>query len=299
MATTRRKSSCRGGAERRRRAPLLAALLLALPLAAVAQWREETLSLKLDSGRVLDVRVKRPPDAAQRLPVLILFGGFQRGARALDLIRLDQPALLVTFEYPFDAPRKFMFPSSLRYLPEFRVALRETLEGIDALTAALRARADVDAARMSIVGASAGAPFAIIGAQQNAIPGLIVVQGFGQVRKVIAQQFMLKWEPKYGAWLRPLAWLLAAGVVCYADVPEAADHAPHMSAAQKVLMIATTEDQRIPPEATENLWRALQQSPARSTRLDLPGRHLHGDADEQIADILQRSVEWLRREKLL
>ena len=252
---------------------------------------------------MLQARIKLPDSApaatSSRRPVLILFGGFRRGARALDLLEIEEPALLVTFEYPFDAPRRLVFPQSLHFLPQFRRAVHETFEGIAKLSAALRARPDVDVDRITIAGASAGAPFAIIGAQQNHIPGLVIVQGFGQVRSVIAQQFLLKWQPRYGIWCRPIAWLLAVAAVASADLPEAADYARKLAAGQKVLMITAAEDQRIPKEASDALWQALQRSSARSEKLELAGGHLNTGGSEQIAEILKRSKIWMRREKLL
>ncbi|MCI0749606.1 MAG: hypothetical protein L0Y32_03525, partial [Nevskiales bacterium] len=63
-----------------------------------------------------------------------------------------------TFDYPFDAPRKFIFPDSLKLAPELRDAIHGTLDGIGKLHDALKQRPDIDPARITVAGASAGAP---------------------------------------------------------------------------------------------------------------------------------------------
>ena len=101
----------------------------------------------------------------------MLFGGFQNAARVLERVQTDQPLVWATFDYPFTPPRKFRFPSSLKYAPEARAAIHGSFDGVVKLHQALKARGDVDPKRITVVGASAGAPFATVGAARSDIPG--------------------------------------------------------------------------------------------------------------------------------
>lgn len=288
------------------RAALLAAglLLAALPAAAnpvTAASREERVALSLASGRNIEARLRLPvaTAAGERLPVLMLFGGFKGAAGVLDLVRSEEPLIFASFDYPYDPPRKFIFPYSLRHLPEFKQALAETFEGIEVLYAHLRARPGVDPARITIAGASAGAPFATISAARLGIPGLVVVHGFGSTREVIAQQFIRKWEPKRGRWVRGPARALASFAVWYLEIAHAEEYARQLRSGQQVLMLTATEDSFIPRTASDALWQALQQSGARSERLEMPGDHLRSGAELQIAEILQRALVWMKTQNLL
>jgi dienelactone hydrolase len=278
------------------RAALLAAVLLlaAPPLSA----RDETVTLQLDSGRAVQAQLRFPEGAHGPLPALMLFGGFRSAHETLDLVRVEEPLLLASFDYPYDPPRKFIFPYSLRHLPEFRQAIADTFAGIGRLYAHLQSRSDVDAARITIAGASAGAPFAVISAAQHGIPGLVVVQGFGRTRDVVAQQFIRRWQPRHGDWVRAPARGLAAVLIWMLDIPHAEAHAVRLRSGQKALMVTARGDDMIPPEATEALWQAFRQTPAQHERLDLPGAHLRSSADDQIADILGHALQWMRAQGL-
>lgn len=281
-------------------APRLSAALLALALSAPAAGRVETLTLTLDDGRELTAQLRIPENARGRLPALMLFGGFRRAARVLDLVHSDRPLIWATFDYPFDPPRKFRFPSSLRYAPEARAAIHGAFEGVVKLHEALARHEAVDASRITVVGASAGAPFATVGAARSPIPGVILVQGMGDVTAVIENLIARKYRPKYGDWVaRPSRWL-AEWINWYCEIPDIAAQARQLRASQKVLMFTAAQDDFIPKAASEALWTALQESPARAERIDVEGVHLGvGDDSERIADLLRRSMQWMEKEGLL
>lgn len=269
---------------------------LPVPLAAA----EDSLTLTLDSGREVPVRLRRDAPADTPQPAIILLGGFQRGGGAIDLVETELPVIWVGMDYPYDPPRKFIFPGSLRQLPAFSTAVDETLEALRKLVATLRARPDVDAQRISIIGASAGAPFAtIVGAQAN-IPGIVIVQGFGDLPTVIAHQFVRRWQPKYGDWVvRPAHWL-ARGLVWGLGLPHPEQYARQYQAGQQVLYIQAADDERIPASATQALWDAIGDSGASRTRRTLGGGHLGGSKDQAlINEMLRVGVAWMREAELL
>ena len=279
------------------RALLLAVVaLLALP----ADARDESLTLTLDDGRRLPATLRLPDSGAGPWPALMLFGGFRHAAQVLDKVQTPRPLVWATFDYPFEPPRKFRFPSSLAHAPEARAAIHGSFEGIQKLYHALRAHPRVDATRITVVGASAGAPFATVGAAREPIPGVILVQGMGDVPLVIGHLIARKYKAKYGDWIETPAHWLGRWIDWYCEIPDIAAQARRLRAGQKVLMFTARQDDFIPKPATEALWQALEDSAAASERIDLEGLHLGvGDDSARIADILRQSLAWMERQDLL
>lgn len=275
------------------------ALALTTATGAHAETRDEPLPLTLDSGREVTALLRMPVEASGPLPVIMLFGGFGGAERTLDYIKAPVPAIVASFPYPYDAPDGLGVRTFKRAVDDFGQGVDDTFDGIAKLTAALRARPDVDEARMTIVGASAGAPFATISAARLDIPGLVIVQGFGELSSVIARQFDLKLVERYGGWVRPVTHTVSCLLVGYLDLPAPEDAARHLQSGQQVLKVTATDDERIPAQATEALWSAIDGSDARATRMDLAGDHLRGYGDPEIDRILKRAVDWMQAHDLL
>jgi hypothetical protein len=277
----------------------LAAAIAAL-LAANAQARDEPLTLVLDDGRRLSATLRLPDSGEGPWPALMLFGGFRHAAQVLDKVQAPRPLVWATFDYPFEPPRKFRFPSSLAHAPEARAAIHGSFEGIQKLYHALRADPRVDASRITVVGASAGAPFATVAAAREPIPGVILVQGLGDVPLVIGHLIARKYKPKYGDWIETPALWLGRWINWYCEIPDIAEQARQLRESQQVLMFTAAQDDFIPPAATEALWEGLEDSHAIHERIDLEGLHLGvGDDSARIADILQRAMAWMERRDLL
>lgn len=278
------------------------ALLFAIAAltAASADARDETLTLTLDDGRTLAATLRVPDGSAGRLPALMLFGGFRHAAQVLDKVQTPRPVIWATFDYPFEPPRKFRFPDSLRHAPAARAAIHGSFEGIQKLYRALLAHPRVDPARITVVGASAGAPFATVGAAREPIPGVVLVQGMGDVPLVIGHLIARKYRAKYGDWVATPSHWLGRWIDWYCEIPDIAEQARQLRATQKVLMFTAAQDDFIPPAATAALWQALEDSAAIHERIDLPGVHLGvGDDRARIADILERAMRWMERQDLL
>lgn len=270
---------------------ILAALLATAP--AAAQQNIEQRAFTLDSGRVIHAQIRRPERSDGPLPAVMLFGGFRGAATVLDAVPADLPIVTASFDYPFDPPRRFRFLQSFVDLPAMGRGIDETFEGIRHLSAHLRERADVDAQRITIVGSSLGAPFATISAAELDLPGVVLVHGFGDVRNVIAQQFIRKLEPRYGAWTRWPARGLASALVWGFDLPAPELYAQTLRAHQRVLMITAREDDQVPAQATQALWDALQRSDAYVERIDQAGAHLRGTQDPRIAGLVHTALDWM------
>lgn len=273
-------------------------MLAAVSAPLSAQNLRETVDFTLDSGRVLTAEIRRPAQTREPLPAVLLFGGFRGAATVLDAVPQDVPVAAVSFDYPFDPPRKFVFPDTLMHIPAMARGIDETFEGIEHLVAHLRAREDIDDKRITIVGASLGAPFAVISAANLDLPGLVIVHGFGEVRRVIATQFIRKFEPRYGKWVRWPSWGLANALVWGFGLPAPERSAPKLGSEQRALMIVAGDDEMIPQRATETLWQALQASQARVERINEQGVHLQGTGDPRIADLVGTSLDWMHRNDL-
>ena len=277
---------------------LLLGVALAWPLAAGAV--DEKIPLTLDDGRTVEATLRIPDAAPGKLPALMLFGGFRRAAKVLDRVKTERPVIWATFDYPFEAPRKFSFPKSLADAPAARAAIHGSFDGVTKLHQALARHPRVDAARITVVGASAGAPFATVGAARAPIPGVILVQGLGDVPLVIEHLIARKYRPKHGDWVQTPSRWIARWINWYCEIPDIAGEARKLRAGQKVLMITAKQDDFIPKAATEALWTGLEASAAKRERIDLEGIHLGvGDDSARIAEILARAMQWMEKEGLL
>lgn len=274
----------------------LTALLVCVLIspASPAQLRAETtVELRLVSGRVIPARLVLPVQTGERLPAVMLFGGFERGAGALDLVEPSRPTLLASFDYPLSVPRKPRFWEALGLLPEARRGIADSVEAMGLLYAHLRTREDVDPARITLVGVSLGAPFAVAAAAEYGIPGLAVVHGFGQVRQVIAHQFIRRWEPRRGAWVRPVAHALAAFLTGYGGIPDVEARARTLRAEQRVMMLIAGDDELVPAAATAALLDGFRASAAQVESEVESGGHLAGEVDPRIPALLARTERWM------
>lgn len=257
-------------------------------------------SFKIPGNPGLIAHIERPQFAppGKKLPTLLIFGGFKEASETLELLKplLRDEVALASFDYPFSPPRKFEFPASLKFVPEVKAMTRQTVSGIRAMYAALQTREDVDSAKIAIVGASFGAPFALEAASlEPTLSRLAIVHGFGDVPGTAMHQLLRKWQPRYG-WLSYIpSWLIANLGWWYIGMQEPEESARALSENQKVLLVSAAEDSFIPREASESLWSALQESKAASERRIMPGDHLQPGSDQLIAQIMSQVVDWLDR----
>ncbi|MES0874965.1 alpha/beta hydrolase family protein [Sinimarinibacterium thermocellulolyticum] len=282
----------------RRRADVVLTLALLMSAPAVSARVVERIDLALASGREIRIEIRRPMHPDGPLPAVMLFGGLRGAATVLDAVPQDLPIAAASFDYPFDPPRDFEFPGTLRHIPAMARGIDETFEGIRHLSAHLRARADIDGARITIVGASLGAPFATISAVELDLPGLVIVHGFGEIRRVIGHQLARAAGRAGHAWMRWPAQGFANLLTWGLRLPAPERYAPRLGAHQRALMIVAGDDELIPAHATETLWSALQASDARVERIDEPGGHLQGTSDPRIGELVAVAMDWMQRNDL-
>lgn len=276
--------------------------LLLVPLAAPLHAADEQATFSLPSGTQITASLRWPDaeDAGRApLPAVMLFGGLEGTRQVLEVMPTDQAAVLASFPYPYLPPRRLDWRGLKPAADDFGQAVADTFAGIEQLTGYLRAHPRVDPTRITIVGASAGAPFAGISAQRLALPGLIVIQGFGDLPTVLGHQAYLAWDGDGGWVRRGLCQLLGWLLVSYLDLPDPAAFARRMQAPQRVLMMTAVDDHRVPAAATEALWDGFTASGAQRRRIDQPGDHLRGLGDARIPQIMRTATDWMRDNDLL
>lgn len=268
------------------------------------QFRKEKHEFTIGSGRILRASLlipHQPRDAKilQKFPVFLVFGGFQNAARVLEVFQPNVPAIVASFDYPFDPPRKFEFPRILRFAPQARQAIDDTLAGINELKRILKSRADVNPEQISIAGASFGAPFAIAAAAlDHEISGVVVIHGFGDVVGTAQSHLARKWKESLGILANPTAWLVSNLVGHYLNLPELEKFASKLCSRQRVLMISAEADRMIPSWSNAALWNSLQASSARVERIITPGDHIRHGSPELISGITAHVAAWMKANRL-
>jgi dienelactone hydrolase len=274
----------------------LAVFIQASLLQGAQGFSQSDIPLKLSSGRTMVARLRLPEkkDTGRSLPVFLVFGGFERADQVLDLLQPEFPVALASFDYPFEGSRELRFPESLKRLPAAKRLFPETVEGIRLLANELKSRPGLDPRKVFVVGASFGSPFALAAAADNPdVSGLVIVHGFGRIAETAENVLLRSWRPHYGWLAEPLAWLLSRSLWAYLDLPGPEDYARRLARRQRVLMITAARDSFIPPESSDSLWNALQESPAHLERLDLPGDHLMPGSDSLIRRMMREIRSWL------
>ncbi len=271
---------------------------------SVLSWKKESFSFALADGTQLNAQVQRPVlDVASgnhALPLVLIFGGFQDAAKVLSFFKTADPAVFATFDYPFVAERRFHFPQSLFLVSDAKRTVHQTLEGILLFRKILVDRGGVDPRRCSIIGASMGAPFALVsGARDPGFSGVVLIHGFGNAPEVITHQLNRSWIPKVGGWIRPLTWMMGQSAGLYLGLGALEDYALQFQEQQKILMISAERDSFVPRETSDSLWEALQKSKAQVERVMMSGDHVQPGAQDLVDELVKNSTQWMKKNQLL
>lgn len=269
----------------------------AVKSAALPAERNE-YKLELANGETLKILVKCPQaKQAARLPVVVLFGGFNTGARAIELVDLEAPYCLLTFAYPITVARKPSFSEAIALLPEGKRAIHATIEGIHRVVAWVKTRPELDPERIVLVGASFGAPFVTIAAGEGApVKALILVHAFGDIPGAIAHRLEASWSRKLGGLAKWLAKPTALFLWWYADAVTPEASLAKLQPGQKLLLLSAANDDIVPIKAIQVLRESLQKSPVAWEEKVLPGAHLRPGERELIQALLRESIAWLKSE---
>lgn len=270
----------------------LLSLTLAWPSAALAAREEERLPLALPSGQSLELRLLWPA-STDPLPAVVLLGGFERGEAAIDLLDPSLPAVFVGFGYPAELPRRPGWRDLWPALQAFERGIVDTHAALGAVRDLLAAHPRVDAERLVLVGASAGAPFALMAAAEFNYPHLVLVHGFVQVPQVIGRQFERRWQDRFGVFAGPLAWLASRLIVTLVEVPRPETFAPMLRPQQSVLVLDAAADDLIPAAAVAAQRAVLSASEAEIGHQIVGDAHLRAGDYALIRELLDAAMGWL------
>jgi len=246
------------------------------------------------------LKVKSTSTHKQKLPVVFVFGGFEGAKDVLLLFKPQVPVFLVSFDYPFSPPRKFELTSSLKHIPDARKAITQTFKGISILLNKLKKRKDLDLNRISIVGASFGAPFAIDAASKHSeFKALLLLQGFGEIASTLENRMRISWQKHLGPLTPVLCPVLSKIADLILPIKSPNESIKYLRATQKVLIIHAKDDDLIPKAVQESLTQAAQTSGAEVTVKWISGQHLRPDSKEQLNQLVRMSTVYLKEKGLL
>lgn len=236
---------------------------------------EAEVQLTSAAGLRITLAVRRPdtPGDTTRRQLFLVLGGHVRGRGAAQLIGDTRGTIFASMDYPFDGDHRAKGLAVLAQVPAIRRAFYATPPAVTLALDHLLARPDVDPARVELMGASFGAPFATIAAARDRrVTRLWVAHGGGKPWAMIDTGLVreIPWWPLR----RPvsgLATLLASG-------PRLApEHWIGAVAPRPVVMLNAMDDERIPRRSVTALWEAAQEP---KEQVWLPGRHMQGDRPE-------------------
>lgn len=278
---------------------LLLLLFLVGMTAAQAARVEEWQTVELASGTTVGLRLVKP-QAGGPWPAIVLMGGLERGAQALDLVPPNEDeAVLVGFDYPLSLPRELSVWQILSLAGAVEHGIADTSEMPLRIHERLCARADVDCGHITVVGVSLGAPFALIAAERSPYAGVVLLHGFGDVPGMIRHQFERRWRARYGLLGTLMAALAQRIVTTLVDFPAPEESARRLRSTQQVLVGMAESDEFVPESSREALLTALRMSPARLTVIRTPGGHVRGRNAEVIRALFDVSAAWMRQQRLL
>jgi len=151
------------------------------PARELAAWNQggsrcRTVELRNDRGEdVATAYVRVPFPAAPAYRVIVTYVGEKTGRTILELIPPAPDELLVAVQYPYQSPHGLL--AHLRWPYDLRRVVYRTVAG-GMLAVTYLERAGFSTARLTVLGASLGTPFAVIhGALDRRVTSFLLVHG--------------------------------------------------------------------------------------------------------------------------
>jgi len=278
--------------------------LLTITPAAALEFKTESFTHLSPKFEVpITVKVKTPKELHQApQSLLFLFGGFEEANKVLDLVSPETPVALASFDYPFDAPRKFTFPESLTLLPKARKTLHSSISLVSEVLNSILARyPQIDPKQVSIIGASLGAPLAVYAAERDPrFSGVILIHGFADLPGTIRHQLWRKWgPPRHGKWIWPFVSVLSYGIWWSMGLRSVESAAEGLHPNQKVLLIEAEEDEFLPEKSRSSLKASLENSKSQLSYIKVMGGHLMPGAKDKIRALLKIVTDWCSQQALI
>jgi len=240
----------------------------------------DRVQLRSDSGLVVTVRVLRPAVQSRPLPVLLLLGGHQTGADAVDLFRSVENFIIVALDYPYDGPRRTRgFLQTASTIPAIRRAFLDAAPAISLTADWVLQQPWTEAERLALAGVSLGVPFAATAAARDRrFRLLLLVHGVASNEAWIRHDLARRAD--LGPLLAPAAMVL--NWVVYGPLHDTATHVAEV-APRNVIIVGASADERSPPGQTEALFAAAGEP---KKLLWTRGRHVQPGRREIIDELL-------------
>jgi hypothetical protein len=144
-----------------RRTPIKAARVLEETI-TVEGLHHSLVELAAESGLKVRFRVLRR-DVAHPLPLVVLLAGHRTGSNAVELIGDPGEIVVAALDYPYEGPEKFRgIWHGLTNLGVVQQALLDTPPAVSVAVDWLVQQPWIDSARVELIGASLGTPFAAV-----------------------------------------------------------------------------------------------------------------------------------------
>jgi dienelactone hydrolase len=246
-------------------------------------YRDEHVRVRSTSGLAVELTVRAPlaaaPDAPRR-PLFLILGGRRTGRESAAVLEDTRGTIAVGLEYPYDGPHDLRGFAVIRHVPAIRRAVLDAAPAALLALDYLCARPDVDATRVELVGASFGAPFAVIAAALDPrVTRLWLLHAGAPPYELLEANLEqdVPFAPARAA-VAALANLLGSG--------PRLDPARWVRevAPRPVIMINALEDERIPRHAALTLFAAARDPKELHW---LPGMHVQRDRRELLDHLVQ------------
>lgn len=249
--------------------------------------RSDLVGLQSDTGLTVTLRVLRPDNTPEPLPVLLILGGHRTGSKAVEL--LGDPGIFaaVVMDYPYDGPQSIHgLARTLWYLPGVRRGLLDIPPAVSLVLDWLHGQTWVDKQRIVMVGVSLGAPFAATAAARDQrLRELWLVHGAADNRLWLQANLArrIRGERLRSIVATVLVWVANGPTF---DTPSRLAAIPP----RPVLIIGARADERTPAGQTEKLFAAAGEP--KSLRWT-DGMHIEPGRDDVIEALMRIAIEQL------
>ena len=252
-------------------------------LVAEGGHRIELTRLVSTSGLAVDLSLKRPalpPAVPRSRAAVLILGGHRTGRDAVALVPATRGVVVAAMSYPFEGDHRAKGLALARAVPAMRRALADTVPAIMLALDHLAADAEVDPARIELVGVSLGAPFICVAGGLDERPRRVwSIHGGGDNHALLEHNLAREVE---SAWLRaPAAYLLNR--LDYGDALSAERFVGRI-APREFVMVNATADERVPPELVELLFEAAHEPKQLIWR---EGGHLRTSDTAVVEDLIE------------
>ena len=212
---------------------------------ASEQLIDEYVSLESTSGLTAELRVRRPA-GDERVPVLLVLGGFDTGKDAVELGGTPNGVAFAALDYPYGGEESLSgFYRTVRAIPDVQQAFFDSPAVLMLAMDWLDEQPWVE--RVELVGASLGVPFtAVAGALDDRFSRIWLLHGGGDNYEWV--ESAARQEIENGV----LSWLVGRSVLflCYGNSFDTVEWVLR-SAPREVVIVMAENDDFVPPEAQQ------------------------------------------------